>query len=55
LCWGIRNMKNFQLSEVDCPQVVFECGGHKIESEVLKHAKKNLNFQKPALYFDIVS
>ena len=48
-------MKNFQLSEVDCPQVVSECGGHKIESEVLKHAQKNLNFQKPALYFDIVS
>jgi hypothetical protein len=48
-------MKNFQLSEVDSPQVVFECGGLKIESEILKNAKKNLNFSKPVLYFDIVS
>ena len=48
-------MKSFQLSDIDCPQVIFECGGHKVESEVLKHAKRNLNFPKPALYFDIVS
>lgn len=47
-------MKTFQLSEVDCPQVVFECGGHKIESEVIKNVKENPNFVKPVFYFDIV-
>ncbi len=54
LCWGIRNMKNFQLSDVDCPQVIFECGNQKIESEILKNVKKKPNFSKPVLYFDIV-
>ncbi|CAF2063228.1 unnamed protein product [Rotaria magnacalcarata] len=24
LCWGVRNMKTFMLSDVDCPQVVVE-------------------------------
>jgi hypothetical protein len=47
-------MKTFQLSEVDCPQVVFECGGHKLESEVIKNVKENPNFVKPVFYFDIV-
>lgn len=54
LSWGVRNMKTFQLSEVDCPQVVFECGGHKIDSEVIKNVKENPNFVKPVFYFDIV-
>ena len=54
LSWGVRNMKTFQLSEVDCPQVVFECGGHKIDSEVIKNVKENPNFVKPVFYFDMV-
>lgn len=54
LSWGVRNMKTFQLSDVDCPQVIFECGGHKVESEVIKNVKQNPNFSKPVLYFDIV-
>jgi hypothetical protein len=48
-------MKTFQLSDVDCPQVIFECGGQKVESEVIKNVKQNPNFSKPVLYFDIVS
>ena len=48
-------MKTFQLSEVDCPQVIFECGGHKIETETIKNVKQNPNFAKPVVYFDIVS
>jgi hypothetical protein len=55
LSWGVRNMKTFQLSDVDCPQVIFECGGHKVESEVIKNVKQNSNFSKPILWFDIVS
>lgn len=48
-------MKTFQLSDVDCPQVIFECGGQKIESEVIKNVKQNPNFAKPVMFFDIVS
>lgn len=55
LAWGVRNMKNFQLSEVECPQVIFECGGSKVKSEIIKNLKKNQNFSKPVLFFDIVS
>lgn len=47
-------MKTFQLSDVDCPQVIFECGGHKAESEIIRNLKQNSNFGKPVLYFDIV-
>lgn len=47
-------MKTFQLSDVDSPQCIFECGGQKIESEVLKNLKRNPNFKKPVLYFDLV-
>ena len=54
LSWGVRNMKSFQLSDVDCPQVIFECGDHKIESEVIKYVKQHPNFSKPVLYFDIM-
>ena len=54
LAWGVRNMKTFQLSDVDCPQVIFECGGHKIETETIKNVKQNPNFSKPVIYFDIV-
>ena len=54
MAWGVRNMKTFQLSDVDRPQVIFECGGHKTETEVIKNVKKNPNFNKPVLYFDIV-
>jgi hypothetical protein len=54
LSWGVRNMKKFQLSDVDCPQVIFECGDHKIESEVIKNVKKHPNFSKPVLFFDIM-
>lgn len=55
LAWGVRNMKNFQLSEVECPQVIFECGGNKVKSEIIKNLKQNQNFINPVLYFDIVS
>jgi hypothetical protein len=47
-------MKTFMLSDVDCPQVVFEVGGHEIESTVIKSAKKTPNFDKPLLFLDVV-
>ena len=39
-------MKSYQLSDVDHPQIVFECGHHKIETEMMKNIKKNPNFSK---------
>lgn len=54
LIWGVRNMKKFQLSDINCPQVIFECGEHKIESEIIRNVKRCPNFQKPVLYFDVM-
>ncbi|CAF1425575.1 unnamed protein product [Adineta ricciae] len=54
LSWGIRNMKTFMLSDVDCPQVVFEVGGHEIESTIIKNAKKTPNFDRPLLFLDVM-
>lgn len=47
-------MKTFMLSDVDCPQVVFEVGGHEIESTIIKNAKKTPNFDRPLLFLDVV-
>ena len=47
-------MKTFMLSDVECPQVVFEVGGHEIESTVIKNAKKIPNFDRPLLFLDVV-
>jgi hypothetical protein len=54
LSWGVRNMKKFQMSDVECPQVIFECGDYKVESEVIKQVKQHPNFSKPVLFFDIM-
>ena len=47
-------MKTFMLSDVDCPQVVFEVGGHEIESTIIKSTKKTPNFDRPLLFLDVV-
>jgi hypothetical protein len=47
-------MKTFMLSDVECPQVVFEVGGHEIESTIIKSSKKTPNFDKPLLFLDVV-
>jgi hypothetical protein len=47
-------MKTFMLSDVDCPQVVFEVGGNEIESTIIKSSKKTPNFDKPLLFLDVV-
>ena len=54
MAWGVRNMKKFQLTDIECPQVIFECGEYKIETEVLRNLKKNPNFRKPLLFLDLV-
>ncbi|XP_071169318.1 myoferlin-like isoform X13 [Mytilus edulis] len=54
LCWGVRNMKKFQLSSVTSPSIEFECGGHVLESKIIKNTKKNPNFEEPILFFDVM-
>ncbi|XP_015759469.1 PREDICTED: dysferlin-like [Acropora digitifera] len=55
LCWGVRNMKKFQLSSVTSPSIEFECAGVAVQSEVIKDTKKNPNFEKPVLTRMIVN
>ena len=55
LCWGVRNMRKFQLSTVESPNVEVEVGGQVVHSKVIKNAARNPNFDDPLLFFDIVS
>ncbi|XP_027056703.1 myoferlin-like [Pocillopora damicornis] len=52
LCWGVRNMKKFQLANVSSPSIEFECGGHVIQSSTIKNTQKNPNFDEPLFFFD---
>ncbi|CAF0920234.1 unnamed protein product [Rotaria sordida] len=54
LCWGVRNMKTFMLSDIDCPQVIFEVAGQQVASTIIKNAKKTPNFDKPLLFLDVM-
>jgi len=49
LCWGVRNMKKFELTSVTSPSIEFECAGEVVQSDVIKDTKKNPNFEKPVL------
>ncbi|XP_022096608.1 dysferlin-like isoform X4 [Acanthaster planci] len=53
LCWGVRNMKKFQLSAVTSPCIEFEVGGKIISSKVIKNTKKNPNFDSPLLFLEV--
>ena len=55
LCWGVRDMKRFQLLQVTSPLVEFECGGVSVKSKPIKNTKDNPNFPDPVLSFDVVS
>ena len=48
-------MKKYQLAAVTSPSVRFECGGHVLDSPVIKNTKKNPNFTENVMFFDIVS
>lgn len=54
LCWGVRDMKRYQLLHVTSPLVELECGGTIIRSDHIKDAKANPNFPKPVISFDVV-
>ncbi|EDO36866.1 predicted protein, partial [Nematostella vectensis] len=53
LCWGVRNMKKFQLASVSSPSIEFECGGHVVNSTIIKNTQKNPNFDQPLFFFDV--
>lgn len=49
LCWGVRNMKKFQLAKVTSPSIEFECMGTIIPSKTIQNTKKTPNFAEPVL------
>nr|XP_009914816.1 PREDICTED: fer-1-like protein 4 isoform X7 [Haliaeetus albicilla] len=53
LFWGLRDLKRVNLFEVDQPQVIIECAGKKVESEVIMAYKKNPNFTEVVKYMDV--
>ncbi|XP_010021877.1 PREDICTED: LOW QUALITY PROTEIN: fer-1-like protein 4, partial [Nestor notabilis] len=52
LFWGLRDLKRVNLFEVDQPQVIIECAGKKVESEVIPY-KENPNFTELVKYMDV--
>ncbi|XP_013388295.1 dysferlin-like isoform X2 [Lingula anatina] len=54
LCWGVRNLKKYQLSSINSPAIEFECGEHLQTTKVMRSAKKNPNFAEPLLFFDVM-
>lgn len=55
LFWGLRDLKRVNLFEVDQPQVIIECAGKKVESEVIVAYKESPNFTELVKYMDVVS
>ncbi|NXB07710.1 FR1L4 protein, partial [Cnemophilus loriae] len=53
LFWGLRDLKRVNLFEVDEPQVIIECAGKKMESEVIVSYKENPNFTELVKYMDV--
>ena len=54
LCWGVRDMKKYQLLPVNSPLVELECGGHVQCTNPIKNAKENPNFPNPVVVMDVV-
>ncbi|NWI30964.1 FR1L4 protein, partial [Sula dactylatra] len=53
LFWGLRDLKRVNLFAVDQPQVIIECAGKKVESEVIVAYKQNPNFTELVRYMDV--
>ncbi|KAF7238942.1 Fer-1-like protein 4, partial [Varanus komodoensis] len=53
LFWGLRDLKRVNLFEVDQPQVVIECAGKKVESEVITTYKENPNFNELVKFVNV--
>jgi len=55
LCWGVRDMKRYQLLKVTSPLVELECGGTVIQSKPIEDASKDSNFPHHIITMDVVS
>ncbi|XP_065071964.1 myoferlin-like isoform X2 [Rhopilema esculentum] len=53
LCWGVRNMKKYQLANVSSPNIQFEVGGKIETTKMIKNASKNPNFDVPTYFLDV--
>ncbi|KAL4648921.1 fer-1-like protein 4 [Arapaima gigas] len=53
LYWGVRDLKRVNLFEVEKPQVLIECAGHRIQSEEIENYKLNPNFKDVVKHFDV--
>ncbi|VDL89995.1 unnamed protein product [Schistocephalus solidus] len=50
LCWGVRNMKKYQLANVNSPSVEIDIGGNILHSDTISNVKRTPNFPKPLMY-----
>ncbi|XP_029468634.1 fer-1-like protein 4 [Rhinatrema bivittatum] len=53
LFWGLRDLKRINLFEVDQPQVIIECAGKKVESEVILNYKETPNFTELVKFVNV--
>ncbi|XP_065152682.1 myoferlin [Paramisgurnus dabryanus] len=54
LAWGLRNMKTYQLAAVSSPSLIVECGGHTVQTGIIKNIKKNPNFPGSVLFLKVL-
>ncbi|KAA0718022.1 Myoferlin Fer-1-like protein 3 [Triplophysa tibetana] len=54
LAWGLRNMKPYQLAAVSSPSLIVECGGHTVQTGIIKNIKKSPNFPGSVLFLKVL-
>ncbi|XP_075757576.1 fer-1-like protein 4 isoform X2 [Pelodiscus sinensis] len=53
LFWGLRDLRRVNLFEVEQPQVIIECAGKKVESEVISSYRESPNFNELVKYINV--
>ncbi|XP_076830135.1 myoferlin isoform X2 [Brachyhypopomus gauderio] len=54
LAWGLRNMKTYQLAAVSSPCLIVECGGHTVQTAIIKNLKKCPNFPGSVMFLKVL-
>ena len=54
MCWGVRNMHNFELLSVKSPSVEITIGDQTFQSSVIANTDRNPNFDQPLEFRDLV-